>query len=65
MYETVFLEFIGLSLVGIGLSSIVNLFIPEDIVNWQTIVFPPTIMSAIYCIAKAVENGYGEDAVDD
>ena len=60
-----FLEFIGLSLVGIGLSSIVNLFIPEDIVNWQTIVFPPTIMSAIYCIAKAVESGYGEDAVDD
>ncbi len=60
-----FLEFVGLSLIGIVLSSIVNLFVPEDIVSWQTIVLPPTIMSAIYCIVKAVENGYGEDAIDD
>lgn len=60
-----FLEFIGLTFIGIVLSTIVNLFVPEDIVSWQTIVFPPTIISAIYCIAKAVENGYGEDAVDD
>lgn len=60
-----FLELIGLSVVGIVLLCIVSLFVPKDIVNWQTIVFPPVIMSAIYCIAKAVENGYGEDAVDD
>lgn len=60
-----FLEFIGLALVGIVLSSIVNLFVPDDTVSWQTIVYPPVIISAIYCIAKAVENGYGEDAVDD
>lgn len=60
-----FLEFIGLAFVGIVLSSIVNLFVSEDIVSWQTIVYPPVIISAIYCIAKAVENGYGEDAVDD
>ena len=60
-----FLEFIGLTLIGIILSSIVNLFAPEDIVSWQTIVYPPVIISAIYCIVKAVENGYGDDAVDD
>ena len=60
-----FLEFIGLFLIGLVLSSIVNLFAQEDIVSWQTIVYPPLIMSAIYCIVKAVENGYGEDAVDD
>ena len=60
-----FLEFVGLSLIGIVLSFIVNLFVPEDIVSWQTIIYPPVIISAIYCIVKAVENGYGEDAVDD
>ena len=60
-----FLELIGLSVVGIVLLCIVSLFLPEDILSWQTIVYPPVIISAIYCIAKAVENGYGEDAVDD
>lgn len=60
-----FLEFIGLAFIGIILSYIVNLFVPEDLVSWQTTVYPPVIISAIYCIAKAVENGYGEDAVDD
>lgn len=60
-----FLEFIGLALVGIVLSSGVSLFVAEDIVSWQTIVLPPVIIAAIYCIAKALENGYGEDAVDD
>ena len=60
-----FLEFIGLAFIGIVLSTIVSLFVPDDTVSWQTIVYPPVIISAIYCIAKAVENGYGEDAVDD
>ncbi len=60
-----FLEFIGLAIVGIVLSYIVTLLISKDMVTWQTIVYPPLIISAVYCIAKALENGYGEDAVDD
>lgn len=60
-----FLEFIGLLIMGMFVFWLVDLFFPATPVTWKSRFFFSLGCTTVYCIAKALENGYGEDAVDD
>ncbi len=60
-----FLEFIGLAVVALVLFGLIGIFFPEDTLSFEVAIYTSLGISAVYCIAKALENGYGEDAVDD
>lgn len=60
-----FLEFIGLFIVDLVLYGLISIFFPEDILPFDVVIYTALGASAVYCIAKALENGYGEDAVED
>ncbi len=41
------------------------MFFPENTLSFEGAIYTSLGISAVYCIAKALENGYGEDAVDE
>ena len=47
------------------LYGLISIFFPEDILPFDVVIYTALGTSAVYCIAKALENGYGEDAVED
>ncbi len=57
-------EFIALFLLGLALFGIFDLF-TDCSFQWDINIYTSLGMSAVYCIYKAAENGYGDDAVDD
>lgn len=60
-----FKEFIGLAIVVMILFWSLGLFFPEEAISWKINIYTSLGASAVYCIAKALDNGYGEDADDD
>lgn len=60
-----FIEFIGLTIVAMVIFGILSIFFPEGSISFKVVIYASLASAAVYCIAKALENGYGEDAVDD
>lgn len=60
-----FLEFICLAVAALIIFELIGIFFPENALSLEGDIYASLGISAVYCIAKALENGYGEDAVDE
>lgn len=55
-----FKEFIGLAIMAMIVFWLLSLFFPEGAISWKINIYTSLGASAVYCIAKALDNGYGE-----
>ncbi len=60
-----FLEFICLAVAALVIFELIGMFFPENTLSFEGAIYTSLGISAVYCIAKALENGYSEDAVDE